>query len=101
MYSSIQSSVSNILSICQFKAQSDHASASTFSKVTTKKYQQVLDNKREYDVEKLLAIKQGDDGNLEFLPKWEGYTQDHNTWEKLETFNEPLSEFQYYCYFGC
>ncbi len=43
-------------------------------------------------MEKLLDVREGDGGDLEFLTKWEGYTQDHNTWAKLETFNGPLSE---------
>lgn len=81
-------SVCNILHICQFKAQC----ASKISKATAKKYQQLLENEKEYVVEKLLAVREGDDGDLEFFTKWEGYTQDHNTWEKLETFNGPLSE---------
>ena len=51
-----------------------------------------MENEKEYVVEKLLAVREGDDGDLEFLTKWEGYTQDHNTWEKLEIFNGPLSE---------
>ncbi len=84
--------VSNILHIHQFKAQSDRVSASKISKATAKKYQQLLENKKEYVVEKLLDIREGDGGDLEFLAKWEGYIQDHNTWEKLETFNGPLSE---------
>ena len=57
-----------------------------------KNNQQLLENKKEYVVEKLLDVREGDGGDLEFLTKWEGYTQDHNTWEKLETFNGPLSE---------
>ena len=93
-------SVSNILHIHQFKAQSDRVSASKISKATAKKYQQLLENEKEYVVEKLLAVREGDDGDLEFFTKWEGYTQDHNTWEKLETFNGPLSELWYYCHFG-
>ncbi len=62
------------------------------SKATAKKYQQLLENEKEYVVEKLLAVREGDGGDLEFLTKWEGYTQDHNTLEKLETYNGPLSE---------
>ena len=86
-------SVSNILHIHQFKAQSDRVSASKISKATAKKYQQLLENEKEYVVEKLLDVREGDGGDLEFLTKWEGYTKDHNTWEKIETFNGPLSEW--------
>jgi chromobox protein 5 len=67
-------------------------SASKISKATAKKYQQLLENEKEYVVEKLLDVRECDGGDLEFLTKWEGYTKDHNTWEKLETFNGPLSE---------
>ncbi len=27
--------------------------------------------------------RQSGNGELEFLTKWEGYTNDHNTWEKI------------------
>jgi hypothetical protein len=73
--------VSNILHNHQFKAQSDCVSASKISKATAKKYQQLLENETEYVVEKLLDIREANGGDLEFLTKWEGYTQDHNTWE--------------------
>ena len=75
-------SFSSILQIHQFKAQSDHVSASKISKAMAKKYQQLLENEKEYVVEKLLAVREGDGRYLEFLTKWEGYTQDHNTWGK-------------------
>lgn len=63
------------------------------SKETTEKYQQLLEDEKEYVVEKLLAVRECENGELEFLTKWEGYTKDHNTWEKIETFNGPLSEW--------
>ena len=69
--------VSNILHIHQFKAQSDRVSASKISKATAKKYQQLLENEKEYVVEKLLDVREGNGGDLEFLTKWEGYSQDH------------------------
>jgi hypothetical protein len=52
-------------------------SASKISKATAKKYQQLLENEKEYVVEKLLDVREGNGGDLEFLTKWEGYSQDH------------------------
>ena len=63
------------------------------SKETAEKYQQLLVDEKEYVVEKLLAVRECENGELEFLTKREGYTKDHNTWEKIETFNGPLSEW--------
>ena len=63
------------------------------SKETAEKYQQLLEDEKEYVVEKLLAVRECENGELEFLTKWEGYTKDYNTWEKIETFNGPLSEW--------
>ena len=57
------------------------------SKETTEKYQQLLEDEKEYVVEKFLAVRGCENGELEFLTKWEGYTKDHNTCEKIETFN--------------
>jgi hypothetical protein len=65
---------------------------SKITKATATKYQQLLENEKEYAVEKLLSVRERDDGYFEFLTKWEGYTQDQNTWEKMETFNVTLSE---------
>ena len=62
------------------------------SKETAQKYQQLLEVKKEYVVEELLDVRQSNDGELEFCTKWEGYTDDHNTWEKIAIFNGPLSE---------
>ena len=53
----------------------------------------MLKDEKEYVVEKLLAVRGCENGELEFLTKWEGYTKDHNTCEKIETFNGPLSEW--------
>ncbi len=53
------------------------------SKETAQKYQQLLEVKKEYVVEELLDVRQSNDGELEFLTKWEGYTDDHNMWEKI------------------
>ncbi len=62
------------------------------TKATATKYRQLLENEKEYVVEKLLSVREHDDGDFEFLTKWEGFTQDQNTWEKMQTFNGPLSE---------
>jgi chromobox protein 5 len=53
------------------------------------KYQQLLEDKEEYAVEELLDVRHSNDGELEFLTKWEGYTNDHNTWEKLLPSMDP------------
>ena len=66
------------------------------SKETAEKYQQLLEDEKEYVVEKLLAVRECDNGALEFLTKWEGYSKDHRTWEKFETFNGPLCEWFMY-----
>ena len=71
------------------------------TKATATKYRQLLENEKEYVVEKLLSVRERDDGDFEFLTKWEGFTQDQNTWEKMQTFNGPLSELLYYCHFRC
>ena len=39
-------------------------------------------------------MRESDNGELEFLTKCEGYTDRHNTWERKETFNGNLSEFE-------
>lgn len=62
------------------------------TKATATKYRQLLENEKEYVVEKLLSVRECDDRDFEFLTKWEGFTQDQNTWEKMQTFNGPLSE---------
>ncbi len=62
------------------------------SKETAQKYQQLLGDEKEYFVEELLDVRQSNDDELEFLTKWEGYTDDHNMWEQIATFNGPLSE---------
>lgn len=46
------------------------------------------------------CVRDSDDRDLEFLKKWEGYTQDQNTWKKSETINGSLSGLRYYCHFG-
>ena len=74
------------------KAQPYDVSTLKISKETSEKDQQLLEDEKEYVVEKLLAVRECENGELEFLTKWEGYTKDHNTWEKFETFNGPLSE---------
>ena len=49
----------------------------------------------EYEVEEVLdsRLKQG---KLEYLVKWSGYTDDHNTWEpesNLENLKESINDF--------
>ena len=78
------------------KAQSCDVSTLKISKETAQKYQQLLEDEKEYVVEKLLAVRECDNGALEFLTKWEGYSKDHSTWEKFETFNGPLHEWFMY-----
>ena len=34
-------------------------------------------------MEELFDARQSGIRELEFLTKWEGYTNDHNTWEKM------------------
>ena len=73
------------------KAQSYDVSTHKISKETIEKYQQLLEVEKEYVAENLLVVRECENGELEFLTTWEGYTKDHNTWEKIETFNGPLS----------
>ena len=54
------------------------------TKATATKYRQLLENENEYVVEKLLSVRERDDGDFKFLTKWECYTQDQNTWEKCK-----------------
>ena len=54
------------------------------TKATATKYRQLLENEKEYVVEKLLSVRERDDGEFEFLTKWEGFIQDQNTWEKCK-----------------
>mgnify|MGYP006145102327 FL=1 len=69
---------------CSFKISEDIA----------QKYKQLLEGEKEYVVKELLDVRESDNGELEFLTKWEGYTDRHNTWERKETFNGNLSEFE-------
>ena len=78
------------------KAQPCDVSTLKISKETAQKYQQLLEDEKEYVVEKLLAVRECDNGALEFLTKWEGYSKDHITWEKFKTFNGPLCEWFMY-----
>ncbi len=68
---------------CSFKISEDIA----------QKYKQLLEGEIEYVVKELLDVRESDNGELEFLTKWEEYTDQHNTWERKETFNGNLSEF--------
>ncbi|KAL3926454.1 MAG: hypothetical protein SGPRY_003289 [Prymnesium sp.] len=40
-----------------------------------------------YIVEHILDLRRRQDGKLEFLVKWRGYSKKHNTWEPLEHLN--------------
>ena len=81
------------LCLCpSIQAQCYDVSALKISKETSEKYQQLLEDEKEYVVEKLLDVRECNNGDFEFLTKWEGYTEDQNSWEKIETFNGPLSE---------
>ena len=62
------------------------------SQETAEKNQQLLEDEKEYVVEKLLAVRECGNGELKFLTKWEEFTKGHNTWKKIETYNGPLSE---------
>lgn len=61
------------------------------SKEPSQKYWQLLEDEMEYVAEDLLVVRENNNGVLEFFTKWEGYMDDHNMWEKIETFNGPLS----------
>ena len=80
------------LCYCSIKAQFWDERVVKISKETAQKYQQLLEDEKGYVVEELLDVRQSNDGELEFVTKWEGYTDDHNTWEKIATFSGPLSE---------
>jgi hypothetical protein len=73
------------------KATFDDASVNKISKDVAQKYQKLLEEEREYDVDKLTDVRECDSGELEFLTTWKGY--DDCTWEKIDTFNGPLSEY--------
>jgi hypothetical protein len=47
------------------------------SKMTAEQYQQLLEDEKEYVVEKLLAVRECGNGELKLLTKWKGYTKDH------------------------
>ena len=40
----------------------------------------------EWVVEKIHKHRRNGDGKLEFLTKWEGYTEEDNTWEPVDSF---------------
>ena len=40
-----------------------------------------------YNVEKILAKKRTEDGEVRYLVKWEGYGSTENTWEPPENFS--------------
>ena len=73
------------------KAASDGASVDKISKDVARKYRQLLEEEQEYDVDKLSDVRECDTGELEFLTTWKGYEE--STWEKIDTFNGPLSKY--------
>ena len=66
------------------------------SNETAQKYEQLLEDEKEYAVEELLDVRKSNVGELEFLTRGEGYTDDHNMWETIATFNGPLSELYFF-----
>ena len=81
------------LCFCAVKAGCCVENEFKISKETAQKYQQLLEDKKEYIVLELLDMRQSNDGELEFLTKLKGYTDDHKTWEQIATFNILLSEW--------
>ena len=73
------------------KATSDGASIDEISKDVAQKYLQLLEEEHEYDVDKLSDVRECDTGELEYLTTWKGYVD--STWEKIDTFNGPLSKY--------
>ena len=73
------------------KATFNDASIKKISKDVAQKYQQLLEEEQEYDVDKLLDVRECDTGELEFLTAWKGY--EDCTWEKIDTFNGSLSKY--------
>lgn len=54
-------------------------------------YQQLLGDEKENALEELLYVRQCVSGEFESHTKWEGYINDQNMWEKIET-NKLLIE---------
>ena len=54
------------------KATFDDARINKISKDIAQKYQQLLEEEQEYDVDKLSDARECDTGELEFLTTWEG-----------------------------
>ena len=73
------------------KATTDGASVDEILKDVARKYLQFVEEEQEYDVDKLTDVRECDSGELEFLTMWKGYN--NCTWEKIDTFNGPLSRY--------
>ena len=73
------------------KATFDDVSINKVSKVVAQKYQQLLEEEQEYDMDKLLDVRECDTAALEFHTTWKGYKD--CTWEKIDKFNGPLSRY--------
>jgi hypothetical protein len=73
------------------EAISDGVSVEKISKDVAQKYRQLLEEEQEYTVEKLSEVRECATGELEFLTTWEGYKD--RTWERIDTFNGPLSKY--------
>ena len=71
----------------------DDSCSFEISEDIAQKYKQLLEGEKEYIVKELLDVRESDNGELEFLTKWEGYTDRNNTWERKEAFNGNLSKF--------
>ncbi len=78
--------------LCSFISGGDDSCSFKISEDIVQKYKQLLEGEIEYVVKELLDVRESDNGELEFLTKWEGYTDCNNTWERKETFNGNLSE---------
>lgn len=71
------------------KSQSDDVSTFKILKEFAQKCKHFLEDKKYYIVEKVLALGEFNNGELEFLTKWEGYTKDQSTWENLKPSVDP------------
>ena len=61
-------------------SNNNDASIKKVLKDIAQKYQQLLEEEQEYDVDKLSDVRECDTGELEFLTLWKGYKD--CTWEK-------------------
>lgn len=57
----------------------------------------VIDGEEEYEVEQVLDVRrQGRQKQLQYLLKWKGYSEAHNSWEPADQVNAPelIADFQ-------